>query len=1013
MQKLPVLILFLIAWNTPSAQISQASFLHYTTDHGLSHDHITGIVKDNLGFLWVSTVNGLNRFDSRSFKVFRHDPNDQNSVPDNHIMGITLSPDGWLWIATNKGLCKLDPVRLHIQQIPLPENLDTIENDVVTVVAFDSHGKAWTTTERGIYKIHSTTGEQEYFFPTADKTFGWYDLLIDHEGILWMTKDTLRRFDPVTQIFKVFKGPDPRESFNHAGPLSVVQDHKGQIWAGTWYNGIWKYDKALDDFVKDPSSPQFAMMLLPDRTVTGESIFWVGGGNSGLGIYNCDSHQFTGFHHDPQDPFTHNNYLGSTLFKDPSNGDIWIGTEVGLEHYAPAAIRFGRAIIPKEKDMGQFSLVSGVVQDITDPYHHQYFIAVWGTGLFAWNKATGNFTRMRSSSQMTGGSNFNLFQDRKGNVWACMMSGAGQYHPSSGRWKDYDAAFQSEERNNLFWCGLEDHHGNVWFGSNRDGLFKYNPVRDRIESAFYNRQFASEEGALNIRTMSEDTMGRLWLAGNVSGLIRFDPVTGESRQFQYPAQNIPVVCTSVLAGKNGRIYAAFYDAFLELDLDGKLLRYFTQGNGLKTNRIYYMVGDKQGKVWFNTEYLLHCFDPVSGTFSYYGKPDGLFSNTMTDALSITHEGEIFVGFQDAFNFFYPDRLRRNVQPPPLAITSIKVMNKERSVFASKRSKFNSARDTLLILKPGEDFFQVEFAALNFNQQERNQYAYILEGFNREWIYTDRPIATFTNLDGGEYLLRMKAANNDGIWNERGLNLKIQVNPPFHRTQWFYILIALGLVGLAAGILWIRRQQRRRLEIFRESLARDLHDEMGSTLSSIRFFSDYATGQIGSDKPQVTPVLARISQSATDLSESMQDIIWAMKTQNDQLEDLASHMVEFGLRLLESRNVKFKTHIGDEFSGRHLKPEVRRNIYLIFKEAVNNAAKYSGATEVSLFCSVNKNMLEMKITDNGKGFDEENQSAEGSGYGMQNMRRRAKDIGGRLEIISKRGEGTTVELLVEV
>lgn len=260
---------------------------------------------------------------------------------------------------------------------------------------------------------------------------------------------------------------------------------------------------------------------------------------------------------------------------------------------------------------------------------------------------------------------------------------------------------------------------------------------------------------------------------------------------------------------------------------------------------------------------------------------------------------------------------------------------------------------------------------------------------------------------------MKAANNDGVWNEQGTSLEIRVTPPVYKRWWFRILMVLTLGGIVLAVFWLRNQQRLRLEKFREGLARDLHDEMGSTLSSIRFFSEFAKQQIGQEKPTVTPVLHRISESASSLSESMQDIIWAMKSKNDQLEDLAARMTEFGLRLLEARNVQFKTYFSEDFAKQNLRPEVRRNIYLIFKEAVNNSAKYADPTEVELHIALKKGLLLMKITDNGKGFEMGNQSASGGGNGLQNMRQRAADIGGKLEIFSNSTTGTRIEVRVSV
>jgi signal transduction histidine kinase/ligand-binding sensor domain-containing protein len=1003
MRLLIACLLLLLARLAVLAQPSNASFLHYTTDQGLSNDHVRAIVKDNLGFLWVGTVNGLNRFDGRSFKIFKHNSKDEHTLPDDNITGITPAADGSLWVATSGGLCTIDPYGLRIQRIHLPENEDTIRNDVVTIVAFDSKGFAWTTSTTGIYKIDPVSGKVVFKFKTEIPTLAWFGMLIDDQDRLWMLKEYLRRFDPANSSIKLFKGAFPDYTF---GLLSLVRDASGRFWGGTWGNGIWYYNDQLDDFIKSSIGESLAVMLLPDVTSTGRQFFWVGGGQSGLDIYYPDTKSSVAFEPNPVDPFTHNNYIATALFKDPSNNDVWIGTEVGLEQYAPATIRFGRAMIPTEKDMGQFSLVSGVVHDNTDLSGQRYFVSVWGTGLFAWDKTTGKFTRMRSTSKFTQGTNFSILQDRHGDLWDCRTDGISRYNPYTGEFRDYEVLSKVPNRSHNFWFGTEDQEGNLWFGSRKDGLYTYNPQTDRVELALYDEKLADRSGLLSVFDIAVDSSGHLWLACNASGLIRFDPATREAKQFLFPGHNEPLSCNAVRVAKSGKIYAAFYTDFLELDGEGNILRQFNEENGLKTNRIYYMVEDQQGKIWFNSVYLLHCFDPATGTFTYYGKPDGLFGNSVTDGLSITPDGEIFIGFQNAFNFFYPDRLRHNPQPPPIAVTSIKVMNKERSVITAEG-------DTFLLLRPGEDFFEVEFAALNFNQQERNRYAYQLEGFNKDWIYTDRPIATFTNLNGGTYNLHMKAANNDGVWNEKGTTLEIHVNPSFSKTRWFPLLIGLGLAGLGFGFLWFRRMQRKRIEKFRESLARDLHDEMGSTLSSIRFFSEYADHQIGNDKPQVTPMLRRISQSATNLSESMQDIIWAMKTDHDQLEDLTSHMMEFGLRLLESRNIQFKTHIVDGFSGKQLLPEVRRNVYLIFKEAVNNIAKYSEATEAQFDFALRKSILSMKIADNGKGFDPEDLQTGGGGNGLKNMRRRASEIGGKLEIFSAPGEGVRIELSVEV
>lgn len=1021
------MVIFMLACGWLRAQPSVASLLHYTTNEGLSNDNITAIAKDQQGFLWIGTVNGLNRFDGIQFKTFHHEPKDKNSLLGNYVLGITLAPNGHLWVSTDQGLNILDPAKLEFQAITFPEQADSLQNDGVSPVVFDAMGMAWTTTHTAIRQIDPKKKELRYSFNTEKNAIGWFGIAIDDRGHIWFANNGIHRFDPATGTLKYFVGANPREGFEAANPLSVQVDAKGEVYAGTWHKGIWKYHEGLDEFVRFPMPHGFSPTFLPDLTEGGAPAFWIGGGETGLAWYNLKTKEFQEFRRDVRDPFTHNNYQGRCFFKDKTNGDVWIGTEIGLEHYAPNSIRFGRSLIPPVKEVGVFSLVSGIVKDRTDPTGQRYFVGVWGTGLYTWNKATGEAVRMKSSnSDFSSNAIFNIFQDSKGYVWGCLgyNFGIGRYNPRTGEWKDYRGFFKNKDRPHVVWCGMEDSAGNVWFGTSEEGLYRYNPLTDQIEQAFFDKKMVNDKGRITVYSMSEDQQGRLWLGCVDVGVVRFDPKAKVAHRFQYKVANPHEGCKSIVAAPNGRVYAGFTDALLELDQStGKELRRFTNENGLKTTRIIFSAVDKLGRIWFTSEYLLHCFDPKTGEFSYYGSEDGLFSNAMTDAFCKVSDGEFFVGFQNAFNHFYPERLRLNTVPPPVTITSMKVMDKERKASILKTltldlgflsSSLEKVEfDTFLSINPGEDIFTIEFAALNFNQPQRNRYAYMLEGFNKDWIYTDRPIATFTNMDGGNYTFRVKACNNDGIWNESGTAIEVRIKPPFIKS-WGFKLLAASVLGLLVfGFFKYREFQRQRLDKFREGLARDLHDEMGSTLSSIRFFSEFAKQQIGEDKPTVTPVLQRISDSASALGESMQDIIWAMKTKNDHLEDLAARMTEFGLRLLESRNIRFTSHVNEAFLGKQLKPEQRRNIYLIFKEAINNAAKYAEATEVELFLALKNGHLLMRISDNGKGFEPGELATGGGGNGLNNMQHRAAAIGGKVELSSTPGQGTKVELRVKV
>ena len=986
-------LLLFVAASPLAAQDGPYSFVHYGTEQGLSNDFITDVIKDRQGFLWIGTTNGLNRFDGRRFRVFKDDPKNPTASPGDYIVALANGPDGWLWVSSNKGLHRLDPQRLKIEQVVLPTPKDTAnDNKTVCKARFDRQGRAWVSDHAAIYCVDIKTGKVQTYTHNLGKDWS-YPTYVDRYNTVWfMVNSRLYRLDPATGRYDPCFIDSARTT-----PMiliDILEDSQNNLWFLTWNNGLYRYDRPHDRIELFSTKVGLVRRMLPDTTSAGRPFFWFGGGGTGLFLFFPDNQSFLNFRNDSRDPFTHNGLYATCFYKDEHSGDVWIGTELGLQQYAPAAVRFGRMVIPEEFTFGPYNMVSGIAPDRTDSSGTHYFVGVWANSLFRWDRSAGKFQHLKCGPKfpLVSDEVFSIFSDRDGFVWVTMAGGISRYDPRGGRLDNWRIRFRQPKRNNKIICGLQDKQGRYWFGANAEGLYRFDRATRQPVHVDLPPEVLHANGDVFIHQIAADSAGRLWLATN-TGLTRYTPANGETRRYGVPGLPEKYDCPGVAISKTGQVWITAGKYVVELDTNGQVRRRLGPEQGMRCTRGFFILEDQQGKIWFNSDYLLHCFDPIAGTFTYYGLADGLFSNAPTDGLDLMPNGEIMVGFPKAFNYFHPARLRRNTAPPPVVITAIKVLDKEQDP------------EKPLVLYPGQNMLSVEFAALNFSQPERNRYAYKLDGFDRDWNYTDRPVAIYTNLDGGRYTLRLKAANNDGVWNETGASLSFQVVPPIYERWYFY----LGLVALGAGIVYAiaryRYLQRRRLDVFRERLARDLHDEMGSTLSSIRFFSDFAQTQVAAHTPQTLPVLQRISQSATALSESMQDIIWAMKSPNDRLEDLASRMTEFGLRLLEARGIHFKTSIDERFPLKHLSPEQRRNLYLIFKEAINNAAKYARCTEVELVFRSSKDGLHLAVIDNGTGFDT---TSEEAGNGLHNMRQRAAEIGGRLLIQSAPGQGTRVE-----
>ena len=304
----------------------------------------------------------------------------------------------------------------------------------------------------------------------------------------------------------------------------------------------------------------------------------------------------------------------------------------------------------------------------------------------------------------------------------------------------------------------------------------------------------------------------------------------------------------------------------------------------------------------------------------------------------------------------------------------------------------------------ENVISFTFAALNFIHPENNRYAYMLKGFDKKWIYTDasRRFADYTNLDPGEYIFTVKGSNNDGVWNETPATLKLIITPPFWKTWWFRSLIALIITLFIYSLYSFRLRQILEVQTIRNKISGDLHDDIGSTLNSISIFSEVAKQK---SKEHIHE-LDMIGESSRKVMDAMSDIVWTINPENDSFEKIIFRMRSLTHQLMKAKKIEYTFDADESLNMQKLPMQVRKNFYLIFKEALNNLVKYSNTERASILLTQKENGIELLIRDNGIGFDSSNPPR---GNGLNNMKRRANEIGAQLEILSKNGKGTSVEL----
>lgn len=1008
---LALLVVYLLGRGIAAAQVSDISFQHYTTDQGLSNDEVKCILKDRRGFMWFGTVNGLNRFDGQQFKIYRRSAQLNklrgNALPGNYIIGLKEDPDGIIWVSTNLGLCRLDPEREEFRQVILPPNRDQIgDNDVVYPVIFDQDGYGWVASTQHLYRFDRKTLKiVSYPLPQGAHSQS-VRLFIDHWRNFWVfTEGVMYRFDPARRQYTYMLGPNSDYPQERLQAINLFEDSRNQLWLYSFGRGLLRYDVKKGQFIDVPDQVKDIGVLCEDRTPEGKPFFWGGGGETGLFSLDPLTLQHTPIKPEPRDPLAHSGAPVETFYRDPQTGVIWMGTEWGIQKLDPYSLKVKRKLLPLQSSVSQADRVRFVQQDRLNPA--LYWVGTQRNGLWKWNRVTDTFTPITDPGGILKQGVFRLIQGADGIIWMSLGNELVQFDPVRNNWrykKDWLPA-GSPAINGTFHLTF-DRKERIWFTSD-NRIYTFDPATKALQARPF-PAIAGHEKRYRVYDFCEDSKGRMWVYTE-AGLYRFIDQQLEAKLVRLRMTGTPLrfsdrIFITFSIDSRDRLWIGNIGFLAEADTTGRVLKTYNTDNGLMADHVLAMKEDKAGQLWLATDTYLHRLNPATGEFQYFQKDNGLFSNFIIsnsiNTMSRNAQGELFIGFVNAFNYFDPLHLAHNTVPPPIAVTSVLVNNQPRQLQDNR----------LIVLQPGDNSLSVEFAALNFSQPEKNQYAYQLVGFDKGWVHTSVRTATYTNLEPDNYTLRIKAANNDGVWNQEGLELAVRVIPAYYQTWWFRLLVGLLVVSVGYAIYRNREAQRQKLEDIRNRIATDLHDDMGSTLSSIRIFSDVVQQQIQPVRPEAIPILQRISTSATTLSESMQDIIWTIQTKYDSLEDVVTRMREFGLKMAEAKDIRFTMQVSDKFHSTRLNVEQRRNLYLIFRESLNNAVKYADCTAINVYLTVVGKQLKLVIEDNGRGFDP---ATVRQGNGLQNLQKRAGEIKGHLSLVSAPGAGTRIELATKV
>jgi diguanylate cyclase (GGDEF)-like protein len=815
------------------AQARPMAFERVSLEQGLSQSTVLTMFQDSRGFMWFGTEDGLNRYDGLAFKSYKYDPSDHASLPANMVWAIAEDAAGDLWIATEGGgLARWE--RAHDRFARVPVTATPGQYARVRTLLFAPDGALWIgSKDAGLVRFEPGTGAfKTYRNDPADATSlshdGVFALASDGSDRLWVGTDGgLNRLNPATGRFERYRHDPARpDSLGDDRVRALVVDREHRLWVGT-SGGLSRLDAGSVTFRTYRNDPADATSLGHDRVrhllEDGAGRLWVAT-DRGLDLLDRQHATFQHHRNDPTDPASLDDDNVMSLYQD-RGGVLWVGTRTGgANKWNPATWSFGHHTRTAANPGG---LADKTVTSFAEDRIGRIWIGTFG-GLHVMDRQTGEVSRYFPRAGTISDRVMALATDADGMLWiGTFDAGVSRLDPGTGALRTYrhNAADPTSLSADAVMSLLVDSVGDLWVGTFGGGLNRL----DAATGGFTRyRNDPADEHSLSanaVTAMVQDGSGALWLGTDGGGLNLLDRTTGQFLRFQHdPANPTSLGANTVYAlhlDGAGRLWIGTRGAGLASleSRDGATARFrhIRQRDGLANDVIYSVLPDGDGHFWLSTNNGLTRFEPTTGKIKNYDTSHGLQSNEYNFGAHFrSASGELFFGGVNGFNAFHPRKLVANAHVPPVVLTSFLKFNRPVATAGPLW--------TLKSVDLGyqDDVVTFEFAALDYAAPQRNRYAYKLEGFDPDWVDVGNVRrVTYTNLGAGNYRFRVKGSNNDGVWNEAGIDLPVHVEAPPWLRWWAFVAYALALGG--ALYLFVRVQQAK---VEREALyARRLEEDV--------------------------------------------------------------------------------------------------------------------------------------------------------------------------------------------
>ncbi len=993
----------------------QYSFTHYSVNNGLAAYNTGNAIQDDQGYIWIGTVNGLQRFDGSRFLTFRHDPNDKNSLPDNSVWQLLYDKQHNLWVLLADGSIgifdtrrfsfkKASVITMYEKNLGAARRLvegsdgrlllsytfrefltyNKIRNEFSpaynififppnwnpTDIVDDPIGKRWIlSSDSGLAVYNRTTKQLSYRNHNAGKEpliekFG--DLLytgnykVDSKGRLWFKTwpplggCSIYCFDLVNGVTVIDKGSINEAIGRYNEPARIFEQKNGTLWI-TGLQVFAKYNEKDKTFVPVYNG------YLNDRSISYDAVnlfedreqnLWVTTSNNGLYVFNPSKELFTSIGHLSK-VTKEKGSGGPASFIYLKNGDLLVGY-------------WGDGLYRYDKDMRNINLnINGIVEK---------------NGWSAWSMIP---LRDSNTICLVGQPAFIAFFDQAKNTM-----------------KRYDPAiFETRTIRQV----VQDKFGNLWFGSHSRGVYKWSATKGakKFEDGLYKLNSIPNNKILKIIT---DSKGYVWIGSEAAGVYKIDPSNDsivEHLTDRGPASKKLLVNGADILEYNDSLFIIAGAGLNFYNTKTNTIRHFTINDGLPSNVVVSLQKDKAGYLWIGLANGLCRMNIQKGTFTQYNRNDGIANDNFDISTDYQlPDGRMLFGSSSDFVLFNPMDVRTTAAPPEVNITEFRVQNNSLSV------------DSLLSLneihlQANENSIAISYSILSYFNESKPVYYYMLEDIDKDWKKgNDLNQAIYSYLPAGTYTFKIRAENADAVSSKKITSIRIRISPPFWKSWWFY-----GLLTITCILIFYLADRERLLRFksnqkLRTDIALNLHHDVNTALGNINLLSEMARMKADKDIVKAKELIEQISNKSNDMMVAMDDILWVIDPANDSMEKTLMRMTEFIDALRNRHEAEIEIHVDEKVKHLKLDMKDRHGFFLIFKSALRCMVQYSGARQVLINIDLQHERLCLKM----HGATAIKNTDGNTLKCMEEMQAHANGINAELDMQNEKGGGNILLLM---